>query len=309
MEQDLISVIIPMYNVAPYIEGCLLSVIDGDFRNIEVLCVDDGSTDRTVDAVKRLQTMDSRIRLIEQRNAGVSAARNTGLQAARGAYIAFIDADDWVSDDYLSTLYEIASEKQADIVRCQFFSISKYIPTIPFPKDAVYEVSQVSESRIGRDLIRPVWCALYKKEICPFFDIGVQIGEDILYNIRVVSNHPDVSAWLCTKRMYAHYCRPASIIGSSGIEEHYTAFNAIVNRLDTLTVKKYAVITAVKQALAFREHIDRAGKREHQPRAIILMRKAFSLLVRCNEIPVYEKAKYIPVMCSAKLYRIYRRNR
>ena len=309
---DLISVIIPMYNVESYIEGCLRSVIGGDYRNIEIICVDDGSTDGTVDAVKQMQSIDARIRLIEQSNAGVSAARNNGLQASQGVYIAYIDADDWIAKDYLATLYEVAQEKQADIVRCNFISIGRYNPNLRFPSDNEYEVYQIQGNKKGRGLIhlvRPVWCALYRKEICPFFDLGVQIAEDMMYNIRIISSHPDLSAWMCSKRMYAHYYRPASLIGSAGTEEHYLAFNSIVEHMDTLPVQKYAVITAVKQALAFREHIDMTGKTECRPRAKTAMKKAFSLLLRCREIPIYEKAKYIPFMCSARLYRMYRRSR
>lgn len=309
MEKELISVIIPMYNVEPYIERCVRSVLDGSYRQVEVICVDDGSTDGTLAAARRLEAEDSRVRVLAQENRGVSAARNYGLKEAKGAYIAFIDADDWVSEEYLSTLYELAQEKQADIVRCGFFSTGRYHPPVQFPADSVFEVYQVPENKKRRDLIHSVWCALYRKAICPLFDVGVQIGEDILYNIRILSNHENVSAWICTKRMYAHYVRRSSLIGSSGIEEHSIAFHAIVDRLDTLPVKKYAVICAVKQALAFREHIDLAGKPEHRPRANAMIRQAIPLLLRCREVPLSERMIYLPFLCSAKLYRWYRRNR
>ena len=252
---------------------------------------------------------DARVRIIKQPNQGVSAARNTGLRAASGAYIAFADADDWVSQDYLSTLYEIAQQKYADIVRCAFFSTVRYAPFSPFPEDAVFEVTQVPEQKKGRDLVRPVWCALYRREICPSFDVGVQIGEDLLYNIRILSAHAELTAWLCSKRLYAHYCRAASIINAAGVEEHCSAFNAITASLPTLPVKKYAVVCAVKQALAFREHINMLGKTEYRPRARVLLRQAFSLLLKCRELPFYEKTKYVPFICSAKLYEMYRRSR
>ncbi len=157
--------------------------------------------------------------------------------------------------------------------------------------------------------MRPVWCALYRREICPLFDVGVQIGEDLLYNIRILSTHTSLSAWLCSKCLYAYYYRTASIINSAGIEEHCTAFHAITASLPTLPVKKYAVICAVKQALAFREHINMLGRTEYRPRAKAVLKKALILLLKCRELPFYQKAKYIPFICSAKLYEMYRRSR
>ena len=101
-----------MYNVEAFIGKCLRSVAGSNYVNIEIICVDDGSTDSTVSVVERFLAEDSRIYLFRQSSAGVSAARNRGLQESKGKYIAFVDADDWVSKDYLSVLYEIAYENR-----------------------------------------------------------------------------------------------------------------------------------------------------------------------------------------------------
>ena len=305
----IVSVIIPMHNVDEFIEGCIISLLEGDFQDIEIICIDDGSTDTTASVVKRIQSTDTRIRLIAQNNQGVSAARNAGLNAAKGSYIAFVDADDWVSQDYIKTLYDLAVEKQADIVRCNFFTTRSYCPHRPFPDEIEFEASQVHENKKERDLVRPVWCALYKREICSIFDTGVQIGEDLLFNIRILSNHPDLVAWKCSKRMYAHHRRSTSLINTSGIEEHYIAFNVIANSLATLPVKKYATISAVKQALAFREHIEMDKRTEYRTRAKALMHRSLSILVRCRDIALLEKLVYIPFILSSKMYYLYRRKK
>ena len=84
-----VSVIIPMYNSESFIERCVCSVLNGSYQNIEVLCIDDGSTDGTLELVKKLQNEDSRVIVLEQNHAGVSAARNYGLQEARGGICCF----------------------------------------------------------------------------------------------------------------------------------------------------------------------------------------------------------------------------
>lgn len=111
-----ISVIIPIYNVENYVSVCIDSLMrQGDLR-IEIILVDDGSTDRSGVIADEYAEKDSRIRVIHQENGGASAARNTGLGVAQGKYIAFIDSDDWIKEDSLSELYHEAIEQHADVV-------------------------------------------------------------------------------------------------------------------------------------------------------------------------------------------------
>jgi len=110
-----VSVVIPVYNCEAMLIETLESVLTQDLRNIEVICVDDGSTDRSAYIVEQLASTDPRLRLISQKNAGASSARNTGIDAARGEFITFLDADDWYEEDsYLSALYEGAKRTGLD---------------------------------------------------------------------------------------------------------------------------------------------------------------------------------------------------
>ena len=92
----LLSVIIPVYNVEPYLEQCLDSVINQTYKNLEIICIDDGSTDNSLKILEKFQKKDKRIKLIKQQNQGASVARNAGLDIATGEYIAFVDSDDYL---------------------------------------------------------------------------------------------------------------------------------------------------------------------------------------------------------------------
>ncbi len=110
-----LSVIVPVYNVEEYLEQCLNSVCNQTLTDIEIICVNDGSTDKSGDILQDFANKDRRIQVISQENAGLSAARNTGLKYATGEYITFLDSDDWVALDFYETLYKSAKENDADM--------------------------------------------------------------------------------------------------------------------------------------------------------------------------------------------------
>ena len=111
-----ISVIIPIYNVEKYLDECIKSICNQTFTNFEIIAINDGSTDSSLSIIEMYASKDSRIRIINQRNEGVSAARNKGLKEARGTYILFIDSDDYILPNTLSYLWECAQETNAEIV-------------------------------------------------------------------------------------------------------------------------------------------------------------------------------------------------
>lgn len=113
---DLISIVVPVYNCEKYLEECLESLCSQTYKNIEIICVDDGSTDSSVDLLKSIAEKDSRVKILSQKNAGAGAARNYGLSVAQGKYIYFFDADDIAINNLLQLAYNRAQETDADIV-------------------------------------------------------------------------------------------------------------------------------------------------------------------------------------------------
>lgn len=118
-----VSVIIPVYNVEPFLARCLDSVVGQTLREIEIVCVDDGSPDRSIDILRRYAAVDDRIRVISQENRGLGGARNRGFDAAAGEYILFVDSDDWIDPAYCERLYDAARATGADVACASMLKI------------------------------------------------------------------------------------------------------------------------------------------------------------------------------------------
>jgi glycosyltransferase involved in cell wall biosynthesis len=117
----LISIISPFYNVEPYIEDYMRGILSQTYSNLQIICVDDGSPDRCGEILDEYAARDTRVVVIHQENAGVSAAYNHGLDNAKGDYIGFVDPDDWVESDYYASMLAIAQATGADIVISNYF--------------------------------------------------------------------------------------------------------------------------------------------------------------------------------------------
>lgn len=114
-EKELISIVVPVFNGEKYLKECINSIKNNEYKNIEIIIVDDGSTDKTLNIANSLSEEDSRIRVIHQDNAGVSTARNKGIDNAKGEYICFVDSDDFISKDYIGYFYKLIKQENAEI--------------------------------------------------------------------------------------------------------------------------------------------------------------------------------------------------
>ena len=120
-----VSIIVPVYNVEKYLEKCLDSLINQTLKDIEIICINDGSLDNSINILEKYAIKDNRLKIISQKNAGLSAARNTGINAASGDYIGFCDSDDWVSLDFYEKLYKCAVQNNTDIACGEIIKIRK----------------------------------------------------------------------------------------------------------------------------------------------------------------------------------------
>lgn len=125
VEEKLVSVIVTAYQLEQYIEKCIRSVFNQTYQNLEVIVVDDGSTDHTLQIIESLAKEDPRMIVISQENAGVSAARNRALQVVRGEYCTFLDGDDCLKKEAIANLYRAMVTEQADWARGQYERIQE----------------------------------------------------------------------------------------------------------------------------------------------------------------------------------------
>ncbi|EGO6039266.1 glycosyltransferase family 2 protein, partial [Enterococcus faecalis] len=122
----LVSVVIPVYNVEKYVEKCLDSVINQTYQNLEIIIVNDGSTDNSLSVCQKKKLSDSRIKLINKENGGLSSARNAGIECAQGEFICFIDSDDWIELDYIEVLLNGMENTNVDISVIQMIKVKDF---------------------------------------------------------------------------------------------------------------------------------------------------------------------------------------
>lgn len=182
---ELVSVIIPIYNVEKYIMKTVESVIQQDYSNIEIILVDDGSPDNSGKIIDELKKKDPRIICIHKENGGVSSARNVGIDAASGKYVTFIDGDDWVEPNYISYLLSLVLKYDCDIG----MNKNNYSVIASRSTDNDYLISdlQAIESIYLGDIFVAVWNKIYSmaviKEKNIRFDESIWYGEGMLFNI------------------------------------------------------------------------------------------------------------------------------
>ena len=121
MEKDLISIIVPVYNVEAYLDRCMESILKQTYKRLEIILVDDGSTDSSREKCDAYAKQDSRIKVIHKKNSGLSDARNAGLALATGDYIGYVDSDDWIEPDMYQSLYDACAEHDAELAVCRYF--------------------------------------------------------------------------------------------------------------------------------------------------------------------------------------------
>lgn len=197
-----VSVIVPCYNVEPYVDECLCGLAGQTLRSLEIICVDDGSTDGTLERLRRWREKDERLRIISQPNAGVSAARNAGLDAAEGKYVGFVDPDDRVEPEMFSRLLAEAEKNDADAVVCGYREFVERDGTVVreggwSPEDEFYAEEKVEQFRRGSSWCRcvgPVYNKLIRRSLVEKhalrFVVGLKEGEDLAFLLMLLPFAP-----------------------------------------------------------------------------------------------------------------------
>ncbi len=253
MENPLISVLLPVYNVEKYLCECLESVVNQTYKNIEIILVDDGSTDSSGAICDEYAQKDSRIKVIHQKNRGLAAVRNISIEEASGEYIAFIDSDDFVATNMIEKMFSAMLRDSSDMVVANI----AYVDEKGNPCDPGDSVIPITNSIItGYDYNASLckqynatlvvsWNKLYKKEL--FFEIKFTEGaihEDEYVIHRIAHKCNKITMLSDTYNFYRQ--QPESIMNKTYSSRHYKYnFEALSDRIHFLKEQKYDIETII----------------------------------------------------------------
>ncbi len=221
MKGPLVSIIIPVYNVEKYLSRCIDSVISQTYKNIEIILVDDESSDSCPSICDHYASLDNRVRVIHKKNGGLSAARNAGLKVAAGDWIGFVDSDDWIDPDTYETAVNVAIKYGVEIVQWNLvvFYDNGNEEKMVIPLEEGY--CDFKENIPLHWVFNTAYTKLYKKNLFSLYDIqypvGVQIIEDVSVSYRLFSNLEKI--FYLNRCFYHYFQREDSILHASMREE------------------------------------------------------------------------------------------
>jgi glycosyltransferase involved in cell wall biosynthesis len=230
MPEPLISVIMPVYNVEPYIRKSIDSVVNQTYKDLEIILIDDGSTDSSGKICDEYAVKDKRIVVIHQENAGVSVARNRGLLIFRGEYLAFVDSDDYIDQDMIEVLYQNLLVYQADMTACYSKKIYLLEDAPIYEKQYCSKIVYEDKEELLKDfylgnLPWEVWGKLYARKVFgrELFDNHIRYAEDALIWLTLSKN--------IHKAVFVHYRKYNYILRQNSLGS-FNSFNNICIRLD-----------------------------------------------------------------------------
>ncbi len=259
---DLISIIIPVYNVEKYVEECIDSVLNQDYPNIEIIIVDDGTKDSSGEICDAYAEKDSRVKVFHKENGGLGLARNFGLDkiSPETKYIAFVDSDDTIAEDFISSLYNAVSENNADIGITRFIDVNdehevQRRPCEDVIKEGVFSTEEIINLTVGEGgwCFRVAWNKLYRKELFDGVRYWNRIHEDeaIIYSLLLPCKKV-----VCIEKdgYYYRAGNPTSIMNTRKKKRNTDLLDAYLRNTKVLADNAYAYAARKTMLRAAREY-------------------------------------------------------
>ena len=316
MYNDLISIIVPVYNVQSYLERCILSLLQQTYSNIEILLIDDGSTDKSGDMCEKFSLYDSRIKTYHKKNGGLSDARNFGIKKANGEFYCFVDSDDFISENMIETLYNNLLITNADISICKYQVTSDNELNVPYTNNMKTYTKELAfqELLLGNNFSSEICNKMFKKDL---FD-NIQFPKSHIYedmftfyktveksNIIVYSDYVG----------YGYFYRPNSISNSSFSLKKFDWIDACAELINYCNSKYpsylpeaintyiYANISIIKEELLSENHVEevfekiRSNIKKYQYQYLTYNKKTYYNKLR-HKIQVF-------LLCNLKLLYVF----
>lgn len=311
----LISVIVPVYNMESYIKRCLTSILNNTYKNLEIICVNDGSQDESLRILKEFSDNDERVIVIDKQNGGVASARNLALKSSRGEYIAFIDPDDWIHINYFELLYKAIIKSNSDLVICRHEVTDRFIKDIKI-NNSLSAITKLDFDSFFSDVCAKdyVWGRLYRKEILESiqFDEQISICEDNVFNIELICRSPSLKVSILEEKLYYYFQRSDSAVhllttakNLLPVAKRY--FSDFLNSLSNDKVNKIYIQQVQKNVLAVRYlAMYSTNKNEINRICELMLKRTVKEMWNNSLIGLKEKLGYTLFWRMPILYRLFR---
>ncbi|WP_177199292.1 glycosyltransferase family 2 protein [Clostridium frigidicarnis] len=226
-----VSIIIPAYNVEKYIGRTLNSAINQTFKNIEIIVINDGSEDNTHDIIEEYANVDSRIKVIQKENKGVSSARNQGIKSSVGDYLMFLDGDDWVENTAVEEMYSFLINEDGDILVSDFYldygkKIMDYY--FEFNDDSIDNIEYIKKILLGQSS-GVIWNKMFKRKLFIehniLFPENITLGEDACTLIKLIYNSKKIIKF---NKSFVHYIQRPERITATNNEKSYSIYDSVI---------------------------------------------------------------------------------
>lgn len=310
----MISVIVPIYNVEAYLPHCIESILNQTYTNFELLLIDDGSTDSSGIICDSYCKLDGRCRAVHQTNQGEFGARNRGLKEAVGEYIAFIDADDYVHQQYLEILYKAILENRYDIAVADAECVPDLYHKTNRIDDSV-RYSVISQTELIKGLFSTVefmvvWGKLYKRNLLEDqYFINKHIALDIEYNSRVYQSAIHIVH--VEAKLYHWVCRPTSVTRNFFSQRNIDAIDCYLRALENLPKCKsqfraFGLQRLYKVVLYTRYNAPANFKAAVMSKAKPIISQTHSEFMHNRHIPLIQKLSLMTFWYIPSLYALFR---
>ena len=311
MSEKLISVIVPVYNVEKYIKKTLESLLNQTYENIEIVLVDDGSTDSSSQICDEYAKKDNRIKVIHKENGGLSSARNKGIEIASGDYVFYLDSDDTIDEKCLEILEEALERTESDVAICKIDRVDvngqKVRDDFPINEEDILFRYETVEKIVKGELPNFAWGKLYRKEV--LHGIRFPVGrnyEDRYVAAEIMSNSKQTV--LCPKAIMYYRDNPKSIMNKYNIKNVYDSLYADKHVIRFCKIN-YPELVKDAESIYFGRYINRwlevyeNATAEQIAKYVRRMKSVYREYHNCKHIKLHHKIRYRIIFSMPKIAR------
>ncbi|MBQ7890391.1 MAG: glycosyltransferase family 2 protein [Erysipelotrichaceae bacterium] len=308
-EDILISVIVPVYNTESFVERCIASIQNNTYSNLEIICVNDGSTDLSIKKLNELASQDRRIMIIDKENGGVSSARNYALNISSGKYVCFIDSDDWIHKDYFRVLLNAIEVSNSDVVICHHkemttmdhFDTNRQIKSMKIKEVSLEKINSIGYYR------NSVCGRIYRRQIIndSRFPKMIQWGEDTIFNL-MISSKQSVKYSIISEVMYFYYRGNSnSLVKNKSLDSALLRCKWLIENIEKFHNPDYVILLIYKDILFYRYECSFCKNYNDVLNNVNIVTKNINgLLCKCKGISAQKKILLIFFLIFPMFYRL-----